>query len=69
MLLVPSKGEVVLAGGYRSINGHLGLLSWQKPTEHPSLQPWTLPALSPSSPSLAPTCYVTLHNIPHSVGL
>lgn len=69
MLLVPSKGEVILTSGCRSINGHLGLLGWQKPTEHPSLQPLDFPSPLHSSPSLAPTSYVTLHNIPHSVDL
>lgn len=54
MLLVPSKGEVILAGGCRGINEHLGV-GWQKPTKYPSLQ--TLDPHSPpySPPSLAPT--------------
>lgn len=65
MLLVPSKGEVVLASGCRSINGLLGV-GWKKPIKHPSLQ--LLDSPSPPHTSLAPTSCVTLCNIPHSVG-
>lgn len=36
VLLVPGKGEVILASGC-SVSEHLRM-GWQKPTEHPSLQ-------------------------------
>lgn len=67
MLLVPSKGEVVLASGCRSINGLLGV-GWKKPIKHPSLQPLDSPSPPHTSSHLAPTSCVTLRNIPHSVG-
>lgn len=44
MLLVPSKGEVILARGCRGIYEHLGVC-WQKPTEHPSMLTQTSPLI------------------------
>lgn len=62
MLLVPSKGEVILARGCRGVNG----LS-ESPLSAPACSPQTS-RLPHSSPSLAPTCAVTLPHIPPSVG-
>lgn len=49
MLLVPSKGEVILP--CRSMNGHLGV-GWQKPTEHASWQTLDSPSAPHASPRL-----------------